>query len=239
MARRPPNATHARVSRAWASSGQGQHYAGERWRSARKRERDPGLVSTLLARRARLLGLGLAPERRLDVPCGTGRLRATLAAGRGHLVVSLDVSAEMLRQAGGSTGPSAGPSAGVPGSPAHWTQGDVLALPFADDTFDVVVSCRLLHHLVEPTLRRAAVAELVRVSRGHVIASYWDATSWTAWRRRAPGILRRRVTDARVAVPRAEIDRDFEAQGARIIGRAYSMRFVSAQTFLLAAVGVA
>jgi SAM-dependent methyltransferase len=57
----------------------------------------------------------------------------------------------------------------------HWRDrglsclfGDATTLPFADDTFDLVVAVEVFEHLPDPP---AALAELDRVCRGHLIAS--------------------------------------------------------------------
>lgn len=45
-------------------------------------------------------------------------------------------------------------------------EGDLHALPFDDDAFDLVLGTEVLEHLDEP---RAAVRELARVCAGHVL----------------------------------------------------------------------
>ena len=62
-------------------------------------------------------------DRVLDAACGTGDLAiADLKAGAGR-VTGLDFSERMLERARRK-------------APLHWVQGDMLALPFADATFD-------------------------------------------------------------------------------------------------------
>jgi SAM-dependent methyltransferase len=46
--------------------------------------------------------------------------------------------------------------------------GDVTKLPFADDSFDLVVCAEVLEH-IDPPLLRAASSELIRVTRGHLL----------------------------------------------------------------------
>ena len=62
-------------------------------------------------------------------------------------------------------------------------QGSVTGLPFADDTFDCVVSMRLLHHFGEIEKRRQALSELARISRRYVVVSPWTDGNYKAWRR--------------------------------------------------------
>ena len=65
-----------------------------------------------------------AGDRVLDAACGTGDLAiADLKAGAGK-VTGLDFSAKMLERAR------------VKNTSIEWLQGDMLALPFADETFD-------------------------------------------------------------------------------------------------------
>lgn len=163
-------------------------------------------------------------ERVLDAPCGTGRLTDTLAPLTWQLV-SVDVSRAMLTAAVEAFGGAAR------------VEASVFALPFGAGTFDVAVACRLLHHFPAAVDRRAVLAELARVARRFVVVSYWDATSWHAWRRRAPGPFRRRGHDTRVAITARELDADLADAGLTRIARAHSLRFVSPQTFVLAARG--
>ena len=204
----------ASVRGKWRGERAGERYAGERWSSERRRQRDPRLVEALLARH-------LAPSEHhwiLDAPCGTGRLRPGLTR-RGRYV-GIDVSAAMLAAARASDG-----------ARGTWLAGDVLRLPFRDASFDAVVCCRLLHPLREPAVLDAVLAECVRVSRGLVLASFWDACSLPAWRRALfPGARPPR----RLARPRAEVRRALERAGAEVVGWKHSLRFVSRQAFVVA-----
>lgn len=199
----------ARGETKWIGEGAGQRYMGPRFRTTRARERDARLVLRLLAR------YGSPGGRVLDVPAGTGRLRDALGPGRSYL--ALDRSASMLAECDGAR-----------------VMGEVHALPFPDGHFDSVVCCRLLHHL-GPTERRLAIAELVRVCRGLVIASFWDSRSWHALRRRT-GLRRARHPDTRLPASRAALREDLEGAGARVVGHAASFRFLSPQTFVAARV---
>ena len=207
------------VSAKWTRADSGQHYVQGRFSSARARGRDPRLVARLLREH------GVRPARGglLDMPCGTGRLGPVLAA-TGEPVTSVDVALPMLAAL---TAPPA-----LVGEPRR-----VLAsaerLPFADRSFDVVVCCRLLHHLHAPDDLRAIIRELVRVSSRLVIASFWDAGSLPAWRTRA-GLKPSEGPLGRRARPRAEIARLFREAGAPPAGFAHSFRFLSQQAFVAA-----
>lgn len=99
----------------------------------------------------------------LDAACGTGR-HSDYLADRGHQVIGVDSSAEMLAHAGRK----------VPG--ADWRLGDLDRLPVPDDHVDLVVCGLALAHL--PSLT-AAFAEFARVLRpgGHLITTDIHAES--------------------------------------------------------------
>jgi len=46
----------------------------------------------------------------------------------------------------------------------HWHEADLQKLPFADETFDIVISCETIEHVHEPEV---AVRELTRVLKTH------------------------------------------------------------------------
>jgi SAM-dependent methyltransferase len=91
---------------------------------------------------------GVAPGRRvLDVACGTGIVART-AADQGATVTGVDLNEAMLTVAR-----RARPE-------LDWRQGNAQDLPFADDSFDVVVSQMALMFFPDPA---AALAEMARV----------------------------------------------------------------------------
>lgn len=90
-----------------------------------------------------------AHERLLDVGCGTGLLSARIArALPGCGVVGCDFSRGMLERA------AAGRRS------ARWVRGDALRLPFADASFDVLVSTEAFHWFPD---QPAALTEFRRV----------------------------------------------------------------------------
>ena len=205
------------VSSKWTRSDAGRHYMTARFRSARARERDPRLVARLLREHGVQLDDGSSPGGLLDVPCGTGRLSSVLAE-TGAPVTSVDVALPMLTA--------------LPAS-ARRVRASAGELPFADRSFDVVVCCRLLHHLQTPEDLQRVIGELVRVSSQLVIASFWDAGSLPAWRVRM-GLKASEGPRGRRARARAEIARLFSQAGAVPTGFAHSFRFLSQQAFICA-----
>jgi SAM-dependent methyltransferase len=101
-------------------------------------------------------------DRVLDVGCGTGVL-ARAAADRVAVeaqVSGVDINEGMLAVAGRLR----------PG--VDWRQGDATELPFADETYDVVVSQFALMYFPD---RRSALSEMVRVlkPRGRLAVAVW------------------------------------------------------------------
>lgn len=107
-----------------------------------------------------------AGERVLDVACGTGN--ATLpAARRGARVTGLDLTPRLLDVARAR--------ARAEGLEVEWLEGDAMALPFEDASFDVVLST--FGCMFAPDQERTA-AELVRVLRpgGRLGIAAWTPT---------------------------------------------------------------
>jgi FkbM family methyltransferase len=121
--------------------------------------------------RRALDGVG-AGARVLDLPCGTGRLLPMLLEAGFH-VTEADSSAHMIDRARET-------AEAIRADPERvaYAVADVSRLPFDDGAFDAVVCNRLLHHFREPEARRKALAELSRVSRGPVVASFFCSEGW-------------------------------------------------------------
>lgn len=94
-------------------------------------------------------------RRVLDVGCGDGLLTVDVAS-RGRVAVGLDLDAASLSRARARAG-----------GHAAFVRADMLRLPFADGTYDAVVSIAAVH-FADPTV---ALAEMARVLRpGGVLA---------------------------------------------------------------------
>ena len=104
-----------------------------------------------------------AGQRVLDVACGTGVVAVT-AARLGARVTGLDLTPELLERAR--------ENARIAGVDIEWHQGDVEQLPFADGTYDMVLS--QFGHIFAPR-PDAAIAEMLRVLRpgGTIAFSTW------------------------------------------------------------------
>ncbi len=91
----------------------------------------------------------------LDVGCAEGYLINLVRKLFGAEGYGIDIAPTGVRRARDLYG--------IPGATA-----DALRLPFADKSFDVVLSSETLEHVADP---KAVIAELVRVSRHYVILS--------------------------------------------------------------------
>ena len=91
----------------------------------------------------------------LDVACGAGHAAESIA-GSVRQVVGIDLTGALL-----SLGCDRLRSSGT--TNVLLQEGDAEALPFVDDSFDLVFCRSSLHHFAEP---HEAVAEMIRVCRG-------------------------------------------------------------------------
>jgi SAM-dependent methyltransferase len=99
-------------------------------------------------------------DRVLDIACGGGLVARAFAPHVRH-ATGIDVTPAMLDQAR-----RAADEAGLANT--AWDQGDVTALPYADASFEIVVTRFSFHHFLEPL---AALREMVRVcaSGGRIV----------------------------------------------------------------------
>jgi len=103
----------------------------------------------------------------LDVGCGDGDLAVDLAE-RSMNVVGIDASSDMIAKA----------RRRAAGSSVSFAIGGAEALPFATDTFDVVVSVTVLCFIERPA---DAVREMARVVRPGGVVVIADLGRWSTW----------------------------------------------------------
>jgi len=104
-------------------------------------------------------------RRALDVGTGPGYVAVELARRRpGLRVVGLDLAAHMVAQAAGRAARAA-----LDGR-ALWPQGDGHRLPFADSSFDLVVSSFALHHWRDPLRVFDEIARVLAPGGQYVLA---------------------------------------------------------------------
>lgn len=112
-----------------------------------------------------------------DVPCGNGRM-SRIVHGQACRLIALDLNPAMLASM---------TVRGDAGLLRRRACADVLRLPLADRSVDLLINMRLLHHIAERPLRLAMLGELARVTRQWLITSFWTTHSWRYLRRRALG----------------------------------------------------
>jgi ubiquinone/menaquinone biosynthesis C-methylase UbiE len=127
----------------------------------------------------------------LDLGCGPGSISIDLA-GRVAQVVGLDASAQVIDIAKAAAAEAAVTN-------VSFVVGDAYALPFPDDSVDVVHAHQVLQHLTDPV---AALREMRRVARpGGLVAVRDSDYSAMTWYPPHPGLdewraLYREVTQA-------------------------------------------
>jgi SAM-dependent methyltransferase len=109
----------------------------------------------------------VAPEgaRVLEVGCGPGRLSILLARRHGLQVTGLDLDPEMIELAGTNAAEA------LDGDTPSFVVGNVSALSFPDESFDLVVSTLSMHHWTDAS---RGLSEIGRVLRPRGRALVWD-----------------------------------------------------------------
>jgi ubiquinone/menaquinone biosynthesis C-methylase UbiE len=141
----------------------------------------------------------------LDVACGTGivaRLAAEQVGAQGA-VVGLDLNTAMLAVARALPPP--------PGAPISWTEASVLAMPFPDATFDVVL-CQLGLQFFPDRLQALQEMRRVLVPGGRVLLSVFGPLAHNPAPRALAEALERHLGRHASAIKRAEHDLDDPAK---------------------------
>ncbi|HYB25820.1 MAG TPA: class I SAM-dependent methyltransferase [Solirubrobacteraceae bacterium] len=139
----------------------------------------------------------------LDVGCGTGVLAERLA-GAGYQMVGVDPSAGMLEILESRT-----PLV----RPVHASG---TSLPFDDDSFDLVLTVAVMHHIADPEDVRQTLAEMIRVVKPSGRVLVWDHNPrnpyWGTLMARVP-----QDTGEERLIPEAEIVTGLRAAGGQIL----------------------
>jgi ubiquinone/menaquinone biosynthesis C-methylase UbiE len=165
----------------------------------------------------------------LDLPCGSGRLEPLLEA-KGYRVTAADFSGHMLQQAVDAYLASSGRRELPP--EVRFLQRDVMQTGFADGEFDAVICNRLLHHFPTPGLRRQALTELARITKGVVVISYFSNFALSALRFHLKNRLANRHPTDRIPIWFSTLEQDLAAAGLRCTGTFPVRLGLSPQTYL-------
>ena len=148
-----------------------ENYRSERGARAYLEDHERKLHRRLSDRRERnilraFLGRCGEVEQLIDVPCGFGRLLDLLRSSAGE-VLQADFSPSMLALNRKLHGDEV----------AKYLECSALEIPRPDGSFDMSVSVRLSHHLDQLEDRQRHIRELCRVSRRHVIMTFFSGKS--------------------------------------------------------------
>ncbi|MBI3461911.1 MAG: class I SAM-dependent methyltransferase [Planctomycetes bacterium] len=153
-------------------------------------------------------------SRVLDLPCGVGRLASVLVAN-GYLVTGADSSSPMIGLAQQGWRTHCRNSTELEGR-AQFDVQDIMGTSYENQQFDAVICNRLFHHFIEPSVRRAALSELRRISAGPVIVSFFNSFSLESIRL---GILRavfHKFARDRIPISVSRFAADGQAAGLRL-----------------------
>jgi ubiquinone/menaquinone biosynthesis C-methylase UbiE len=163
----------------------------------------PHVVEHYLRKRTRFVLEHCPRGDGLDVGCGTGLLASRLAEA-GYEMAGIDPSEGMLEIL----------RARAPA--VHAVRGSGTSLPFADDSFDVVLSVAVMHHIADPEDVRQTLAEMVRVARPSGRILIWDHNPRNPYW----GLLMARVpqdTGEERLIPEEEVVGGLREAGAQIV----------------------
>ncbi len=161
------------------------------------------VVEHYLRKRAAFVAAHCPRGAGLDVGCGTGALAARLA-GMGYTMTGVDPSDGMLEVLR-TRAPS------VEAVVASGTE-----LPFPDDSFDVVLTVAVMHHIAQPQDVRRTLAEMVRVVKPSGRIVVWDHNPRNPYWR----VLMARVpqdTGEERLIPEREVVDGLTSAGGRIV----------------------
>ena len=149
-------------------------------------------------------------SRVLDLPCGTGRLLPELS-GMGYVVTEADSSPHMIDQAR-----SFAAARGVKMPDDRFVVASVFETGFSADQFDATVCNRLFHHFFEADVRRNALRELRRITRGAIVVSFFSSRSMLGTLFGVRDRLRSKRATDRVPISPTTFALDAEAAGLKV-----------------------
>ena len=102
----------------------------------------------------------------LDLGCGNGR-HALLLAKKNTFTTCLDISRKQLSMAKTNLKDI---------DQVNFVQADLCNLPFNDNSYDVIISTAVIHHLSTPNLRTKSIDEMIRILKpdGLAMITVWS-----------------------------------------------------------------
>lgn len=161
------------------------------------------VVEHYLRKRTRFVLEHCPPGRALDVGCGTGTLARRLAAA-GYETVGVDPSEGMLRVLRAT------------GGDVEAVHASGTALPFADDSFDLVLTVAVMHHIADADAVRRTLSEMVRVAKPTGRILVWDHNPRNPYWRRLMARVPQDTGEERL-IPEAELLDGLREAGARVL----------------------
>lgn len=164
------------------------------------------VVEHYLAKRTRFVLAHCPRGKGLDVGCGTGVLASRLAR-QGYEMTGVDPSAGMLEVL----------RARAPEVEALEASGT--ALPFPDDSFDLVLTVAVMHHIADAQGVRRTLGEMIRVAKPDGRILVWDHNPRNPYWR----LLMARVpqdTGEERLIPEREVVAGLTGAGARVVSSA-------------------
>jgi ubiquinone/menaquinone biosynthesis C-methylase UbiE len=165
-------------------------------------------------------------SRVLDIACGTGRMLPLLME-KGFKITAADYSGFMIENA------MAGIKTMNDNCDIEFGVENAMCMSFPDESFDIVLCNRLIHHFADPQDRVTLLRELARVSRKTVIISFFWSLSWDALTFFLKYFISGSELQDRVPISISTIRRDIDMADMEIKHILPKKRFISKQCYLL------
>lgn len=151
----------------------------------------------------------------LDIPCGYGRFTQYFVVGSWK-VTAADLNHHMLQRV----------QHRFEGR-AEYAQGSITDMPFEDDTFDGLLSMRLIQHFHTPEVRIASFKEIRRVIKRWAVVSVYSTSALHK--------LMRLVRDFHkiTMVDQDQLEQEIDQAGLRVVKSKKILPGIHAQTILL------
>lgn len=205
----------------FAKKGSVEYYESKRYKSSIQRRVDQKEQATLQGLLRDHVGEG--DKRVLDLPSGYGRF-TPLFHSLGYSVTSMDISEPMADYVRNRE--DFGPN-------DHAEAADVRkGLPLDDASIDVTCCIRLFQHFHYPEWRQEALTEFARVSKRHVMVTFYDRACVHFWTKRLLAAIKGKPPRVQM-ISRKQFEADADAAGLRVVEYRPWLPRVHAQTFTM------